>query len=145
MKKFLLLLIAVSFASCVEDPNNVPCFGCGNVTDQLKSYKIEIKGDSDSQNPLQILYYRDDIHGILSSISVNTQTNTNILETSNLSSFNQLGFKFSVGNGGHADIDTVIITDLESNQIIFENHTLNVTPGKIFMYVISTDSYTITN
>lgn len=150
MKKFLLLLVmATSLSSCTEEADNAPCFTCHqqDPKPEPKEYKIELRGESPAgeQYPLDILYYKDSNQGDITSVAVSSQTNTDIIESKNVMSFNQVGFRFTVGSGGQANISSVVITDVAASQVIFQNHTLNVTPGKIFMYVISSNSYTVTN
>ena len=145
MKRLVLLIsFAISIAGCVEDPDNVPFFGGDGLTHK---YIIEFRGQSSLavQYPVNIIYFKDDRNGDLTSEIVNSQTSAEIIETRELTSYGKLGFKLSIASGGQADVDTVIIKDVDANQIIFENHNLDIPAGKTFMYVISANSYTITN
>ena len=60
-----------------------------------------------------------------------------------MSSYDRLGFKLTVDNEGQAFVNTVIITDVEGNEVVFESYNVEVDTGQIFMYDISDDDYTI--
>jgi uncharacterized protein YcfL len=142
MKKFVLLaLIVLTLFGCSDDDNN----NTSTDTIEPKAYKIQFWGYSSSevQYPLTVTYYKDNQQGVLSSELVSSQTNTDVIETRTLTSYDKLGFKLAVGNSGQATINTVIITDMETNEVILDNSDLEVNTGQTFMYDVSDDNYTI--
>lgn len=110
-----------------------------------KQYMIEIAGESSSQQqyPIEIIYYYDDESGVLQSETVNTQTNTDIINNYTASTYNKIGFEYSVTGYTESTINSVYITDVSSNTIIFSNSNLEVEDNETFMYDISSNSYTI--
>lgn len=147
MKKILLLLLIItSITSCVEDANNAICDLC-NSDGPYRQFKIELRGQSspDVQYPLNIIYFKNDFDGNLVSEIFSSVTVANVIEIRELYSSYKLGFKLNVGNGGQVPVNTVIITDLKTNQVIFENYNLSVATGQTFMYDIQSNTYTITN
>ena len=144
MKKIILisiLTIAPFVISCSDDDNT------SNPIDTInpKEYKIQFWGSSSSeiQYPLTVTYYKDNQNGTLVSEQVSSQTNTDVIESRTISSYDKLGFKLTVANGGQALVNTVIITEVESNEVIFEDYSLQVNTGETYMYDISDDAYII--
>ena len=140
--KFTLLVIIAINVSCSNDDNSD---SSTIIVEEPKEYKIEFSGvgASTMQYPLEITYYVDDQSGSLISESVESQTNMDIVEMRNLTSYNKIGFKFKAYDSGEAYINSIIITDIESNEIIFQNFELNINDNKVFMYNISNDDFTI--
>lgn len=136
-----MLTASMFTISCSDDDttNTAP------ETTQPKEYKFQIWGYSLSQTqyPMTVTYYKDIQNGSLATEIVNSQTNTDVIESRNLSTYDKLGFKLAVGNGGNATINTVIITDVEADEIIFEEYSLQVNTGQTFMYDLSDDTYSV--
>lgn len=138
--------MAISLAGCVEDADNVPCWGCGSETEQpapaipTKQYKLEFSGHGSPEQGVYLFTYSDGTQNMASLF-----ISDDIFKTQTLSAHTKIGFKLISTDGGQVLIDTVKITDIESNQVLFEGNNLQITFSKTFMYTISTNSYTITN
>lgn len=145
MKKLYLLssLITAIFLSsgCSDDDNPTPT----NENVVAKEYKIQFWGysSSEEQYPLTTNYYKDNQNGELATETTSSLTNTDVIESHTLTSFDKLGFKLTVGNGGQAPVNIVMITDMETNELIFENSSLEIDTGQTFMYDISSNQYTV--
>lgn len=136
------MLAASAFTiSCSDDDNT------SNPIETInpKEYKIQFWGSSSSevQYPLTVSYYKDSQSGDLVSEQVSSQTNTDVIESRTLTSYDKLGFKLTVDNSGQAPVHIVIITDVESNEVVFENYNMSIDTGLTFMYDISDDNYTV--
>lgn len=149
MKRVILILVAslsVTFYSCNNDDDNT-----ANTTNppvnntEQREYKIQLWGigTSEPQAPLEIMYYSDTQGGALIPHTVNSQTNQDIVEMYILSSYNKVGFKFDADDNGEAYINTVVITDVEANEVIFENNTLDIDDNETFLYNISEETHSI--
>lgn len=143
MKKttvILILLMSAIIISCSNDDSVNP-----NPTINSKEYKVQFWGTSspEIQYPLIVTFYKDNQDGSLTTEELNSQTNTDVTESRILNSYDKLGFKLTVGNGGQASVYNVIITDIESNGVMFENEKLQINTGQTFMYDISDQNYTI--
>jgi hypothetical protein len=138
----LFMLTASLFTvSCSDDDNATT----PSETIDPKEYKVQFWGSSSSevQYPLTVTYYKDNQQGSLVTEQATSQTNTDVIESRTLTSYDKLGFKLTVGNGGQVPVHIVIITDVESNEVIFENYNVNIDTGQTFMYDISDDNYTV--
>lgn len=142
MRRILSMMLTTSALtiSCSNDDNT------SNPIETInpKEYKVHFWGSSSSeiQYPLTVTYYKDNQSGALVSEQVSSQTNTDVIESRTITSYDKLGFKLAVANGGQALVNTVIITDVESNEVIFEDYNLLVNTGQAFMYDISDDTHT---
>ena len=138
----LMLFICATITSCSSDDSQET-----NPAEVVspKEYNILIGGESDPYNayPLTVVYYKDDENSSLQTEQVNSETNTDVVQSRNLISYDKLGFKFTVGNNGYVNIYSVIITEIESNEIIFQNYNLDIDTGQTFMYDISDNNYTV--
>lgn len=144
MRKIILLLIltvSLFIINCSDDDNGTT----PSEAIDPKEYKVQFWGSSSSevQYPLTVTYYKDNQQGSLVTEQISSQTNTDIIESRTLTSYDKLGFKLTVGNSGQAPVHIVIITDVESNEVIFENYNVNVDTGQTFMYDISNNNYTV--
>lgn len=144
MRKIMLLkMLAASIfmSSCNDDDNTVNPV----VTVNPKDYKVQFWGFSSSevQYPLTVTYYKDNQNGIIGTENVSSQTNTDVIESRTITSYDKLGFKLTVGNSGQATVNTVIITDVQSNEVVFESYELDVDSGQTFMYDLSDNTYTV--
>jgi len=141
MKKIIFMMLTASLISCSDDDNTTT----PNETINSKEYKVQFWGSSSSevQYPLTVTYYKDNQQGNLITEQTNSQTNTDVIESRTLNSYDKLGFKLSVGNNGQVSVGIVIITDLESNEVLFEDYDLQIDTGQTFMYDISDDNYTV--
>ena len=139
-KTILLFMLSVLTFSCSDDDTTTP-----NEILNPKEYKVQFWGSSspEVQYPLTVTYYKDNQSGSLVTEQITSQTNTDVIESHNLTSYDKLGFKLTVGNGGQASVNIVIITDIETDQVIFENYTLQIDTGQTFIYDISDQGYTI--
>jgi len=147
MKKFLLLIIIVfSLTACTEDGNS-NCPGCDDyiptqpdpvITIPTKEYKLEFSGHGSPEQGVYLFTYLDGSQNMTSLF-----ISADILKSQTLSAHNKIGFKLISTDGGQVLIDTVKITDVESNQVLLEEHNLQITFSKTFMYTIANDTYTI--
>lgn len=144
MKKIILplmLFICLTITSCSDDDSNET--NPAEVIDP-KEYKVLIYGESDPYTvyPLTVTYYKDNENGSLQTEQVNSETNTDVIQTRNLISYDKLGFKLTVGNNGYANVHHIVITDVESDEIIFEEY-IDLDTGQTFLYDISDNNYTV--
>lgn len=139
----MMLTASVFMSSCSDDDSN----STTNPTETIdpKEYKVQLWGSSSAENqyPLTVTYYKDNEEGHIVTEQVNSQTNTDVVESRNLISYDKLGFKLTVDNEVQAPVNTVIITDVDANEVIFESYNLDIDTGQTFMYDISDDNYTV--
>lgn len=111
----------------------------------LKEYQISFSGYSSSsqQYPISIEYYVDDDNGLISTQTINSQTNTDIIQSINIESVDRIGFKYDVTNYEESLIEFVEIKNLETNEVIFTSSILEIEDNEVFTYDISENSYTI--
>lgn len=111
----------------------------------LKDYNIYFSGYSSSsqQYPLTIEYYVDNESGQISTQTVNSQTNTDIIQSIDVESVDKIGFKYDVTNYEESLINRVEVKNIETGEIIFANDNLLMEDNQVFMYNISQNSYTI--
>lgn len=116
-----------------------------NTIPTLKEYQLRFTGQSSSsqQYPINIEYYSDDENGQISTEIVNSQTNTDVIQSINLESVDKIGFKYDVSGYEDTVVDFVEIKDVESNTVIFTISSLSIEDNQTFTYDISDDSYTI--
>lgn len=76
---------------------------------------------------------------------VESITAENIAEIRELSCYKRVGFKISFPNSIPIQVNTVIITDAETSEILLENHNLVIPTGKTFTYDFFQDTYAVTN
>ncbi len=143
MKKILVTLLLAILAISCDDSNSNP----GPDPDYGRRVNIAFTGSDTSgqQYPLTITYFSSDMEQVFTSEIVQSTTGLQISESKELSLELNAGFKTNVPNGSQMLITSVIMTDLDTNEVIFENHSLTISNGKLFMYNIRENTYTITN
>ena len=139
----LATLLTVFTLSCSSDDDT----GSENDTEpvELKSYTIELFGSStyEQRYPLEITYYSDNKEGDLETTTINSQTNTDIIQEEVLLCNNRIGFEYDVDGYEESLINYVRIIDSETEEVIFEENTLEIEDNQLFLYNISEDSYTV--
>ncbi|MEZ4801146.1 MAG: hypothetical protein R2797_00120 [Gelidibacter sp.] len=108
-------------------------------------YEIQISGYSSSsqQYPIAITYYWDEESGTLVSQIVNSQTNTDIVNSFNVVAYDKIGFKYDVTGYEESIINSVYITNLDTGSVIFDNSSLEIEDEQVFTLDISEGTYTI--
>ncbi|HIP33662.1 MAG TPA: hypothetical protein EYG89_02785 [Bacteroidia bacterium] len=111
----------------------------------LKEYQLMFSGSSSSsqQYPLNIIYYIDDENGQISTQAVNSQTNTDIIQSISLETVDKFGFKYDVSGYEQSIINYVEIKNVQTGIVIFSISSLEIQDNQIFTYDISENSYTI--
>jgi|GEM_PF-3408642 len=117
---------------------------CDPCPPRAQEYTINFSGfgSPDEQYPLEITYYFDDENGDLVSATVNSNTNTDIVESNTLTTYDKIGFKYQTSSESQAEINTVEVRD-KNDEVIFSSSDLSVDIGQTFIYDISDDSYSI--
>ncbi|WP_127139957.1 hypothetical protein [Flagellimonas marinaquae] len=117
---------------------------CDPCPPRAQEYTINFSGfgSPDEQYPLEITYYFDDENGDLVSATVNSNTNTDIVESNTLITYDKIGFKYQTSSESQAEINMVEVRD-KNDEVIFSSSDLSVDIGQTFMFDISDDSYSI--
>lgn len=118
---------------------------CYDDMQETKEFRITVYGNSSSEEiyPLSITYLYSNIDGDLLTNTIESQTNTDVIEYGTFECFDKIGFKYEVQDNGETVINGVVIEDIDLESILFENYDLEIPENEEFIYNIHQDSYVI--